>query len=134
MNTRFLKRLWLPVLIIAAMAGAVYAIINAFNDNLTFFYTPSQLLTGEVPKNKTYRMGGMVEKGSLSRAQGSLEIHFRVTDTKNTVPVVYTGILPDLFKEGKGVVADGSYQDGVFVATEVLAKHDENYMPPKLSK
>ena len=134
MKSRFLKRLWLPLAIVLAVAGAVYAILNAFNENLTFFYTPTQLLAGEVPQNKTYRLGGMVEKGSLSRQTGSLENHFKVTDTKKTVAVVYTGILPDLFKEGKGVVAEGSYQNGVFTATEVLAKHDENYMPPKLSK
>ena len=134
MQTRFLKRLWLPLAILLAMAGAIYAILNAFNQNLTFFYSPSQLLAGDVPKDKTDRLGGMVEKGSLSRAAGSLENQFKVTDMKQTVAVTYTGILPDLFKEGKGVVAEGQYVNGVFVATEVLAKHDENYMPPKLKK
>ncbi len=134
MQTRFIKRLWLPLAIVLAMSAAIYAILNAFNDNLTFFYSPSQLLAGEVPKDKSYRLGGMVEKGSLSRAPGSLENKFKVTDMKHSIAVTYTGILPDLFKEGKGVVAEGQYQQGVFVATEVLAKHDENYMPPKLVK
>lgn len=131
---KFLKRLLLPLAIVMAMAGTVYAIIQAFNENLTFFYSPSQLLSGEVPANKTYRLGGMVEKGSLHKQEGTLNYQFRVTDTKQSIEVRYTGILPDLFKEGKGVVAEGRLEQSRFVASEVLAKHDENYMPPKLKQ
>lgn len=134
MQAKFVKRLLLPLAIVLAMAGTVYAIIQAFNDNLTFFYSPTQLLTGTVPANKSYRLGGMVEKGSLQKQDGTLHYTFRVTDTQQTVEVHYTGILPDLFKEGKGVVAEGHLENNVFLATEVLAKHDENYMPPKLKK
>lgn len=131
---KFLKRLLLPLAIVVAMVGTVYAIIQAFNENLTFFYSPSQILSGEVPANKTYRLGGMVEKGSLQKQEGTLHYQFRVTDTKRAIEVHYTGILPDLFKEGKGVVAEGHLEQSHFIASEVLAKHDENYMPPKLKQ
>lgn len=131
---KFLKRLIWPLLILIAMAATVYTIVNAFNDNLTFFYTPSQLLAGNVPQGKSIRLGGLVERGSLQKEAGTLTIHFRVTDQAHTVSVRYSGIAPDLFKEGKGVVAEGAMENGEFVATEILAKHDENYMPPKLKK
>ena len=114
------------------LAGAVTLVLTAFQQNLVFFFTPSQVAANEAPAGKAFRIGGMVESGSLERAGDGLTVHFRVTDTARSVQVKYTGILPDLFKAGKGVVAQGRLgPDGVFQATEVLAKHDENYMPPE---
>ncbi|MGZ8252867.1 MAG: cytochrome c maturation protein CcmE [Methylophilaceae bacterium] len=133
-KSKFVKRLLLPLAIVGAMAVTVYAIINAFSDNLTFFYTPTQLAQGEAPNDRSIRLGGMVERGSMQREAGTLNVSFRVTDMKNKITVTYTGITPDLFKEGKGVVAEGMMKNGTFVAHEILAKHDENYMPPVLKK
>jgi cytochrome c-type biogenesis protein CcmE len=117
---------------LAVLAIAAALVLNAFRSNLVFFYTPSQVFADEAPKGRNFRIGGLVEPGSLQRAGGSVEVSFKVTDNARTVPVVYNGILPDLFKEGKGVVAQGMLRpDGVFVASQVLAKHDENYMPPE---
>jgi cytochrome c-type biogenesis protein CcmE len=117
---------------VAVLGVASALVLNAFQSNLVFFFTPSQIAANEVPRNRAFRIGGLVEQNSLSRDSDGLTIHFRVTDTAATVPVVYKGILPDLFKEGKGVVAQGQIgADGVFRASEVLAKHDENYMPPE---
>ncbi|CAG0951107.1 Cytochrome c-type biogenesis protein CcmE [Burkholderiales bacterium] len=117
---------------LAALAVAVGLVLNAFQSNLVFFYSPSQVLANEAPVGRSFRIGGMVEAGSLKRERETLTMSFVVTDTAQKVPVRYTGLLPDLFKEGKGVVAQGSLgPDGVFTATEVLAKHDENYMPPE---
>jgi cytochrome c-type biogenesis protein CcmE len=117
---------------LAVLAIAAALVLNAFRSNLVFFYTPSQVFADEAPKGRNFRIGGLVEPGSLQRAGGSVEVSFKVTDNARTVPVVYKGILPDLFKEGKGVVAQGILRpDGVFVASQVLAKHDENYMPPE---
>jgi cytochrome c-type biogenesis protein CcmE len=114
---------------VLALASAL--VLNAFRSNLVFFFSPSQVMTNQAPQGKAFRIGGLVETGSIKRADDGLTVRFRVTDTAHTVVVVYTGILPDLFKEGKGVVAQGRLgADGVFAATEVLAKHDENYMPP----
>ncbi len=116
---------------LAALGIAAALVLNAFQSNLVFFFSPSQVLANEAPRSKAFRIGGMVEQGSLKRENDGLTVHFRVTDTVKTIPVTYTGILPDLFKEGKGVVAQGRLNpDGGFQATEVLAKHDENYMPP----
>jgi cytochrome c-type biogenesis protein CcmE len=115
---------------LAALALAAYLVLNAFESNLVFFFTPTQVASGEAPKNRTFRVGGMVREGSIKR--DNLTVAFVVTDTAKDVSVSYTGILPDLFREGKGVVAQGKLGvDGHFVATEVLAKHDENYMPPE---
>src|SRR5438270_9487244 len=115
---------------IAALGIATALVLTAFNKNLVFFFTPSQVAANEAPVGRTFRIGGMVVPGSVKR-QG-VEVHFVVTDTAKTMPVVYRGQLPDLFKEGKGVVAQGQLgTDGVFTAREVLAKHDENYMPPE---
>jgi cytochrome c-type biogenesis protein CcmE len=115
---------------LAAIGIAAYFVLNAFQSNLVFFFTPSQVESGEAPKNRTFRIGGMVKTGSVHR--DNLTVSFVVTDTVKEVPVTYTGILPDLFKEGKGVVAQGQLKgDGKFTASEVLAKHDENYMPPE---
>jgi cytochrome c-type biogenesis protein CcmE len=120
--------------IVAGIAGAVGVaaalVLNAFSSNLVFFYSPSQVAANEAPAGRTFRLGGLVEAGSLQR--DGTRVRFVVTDTVRAVPVRYEGILPDLFKEGKGVVAQGRIlQDGVFVAREVLAKHDENYLPPE---
>ncbi len=124
------KRAALIVGGVAALGLAAYFVLNAFNSNLVFFFTPSQIASGEAPKNRTFRVGGMVKTGSVKR--DGLSAAFVVTDTAKEVGVTYTGILPDLFKEGKGVVAQGKLgADGQFLATEVLAKHDENYMPPE---
>ena len=132
LRTKFLKRLYLPLAIVLAVAATAYSILLAFKDNMTFFYTPTQLLRGEAPTERSLRIGGMVKSGTLQAIPGTLNIHFIVTDQQQEVPVTYSGVVPDLFKEGKGVVAEGLWQNGVFVANEILAKHDENYMPPKL--
>ena len=115
---------------VTAIGIAAYFVLNAFQSNLVFFFTPSQVESGEAPKNRTFRIGGMVKEGSVKR--DNLTVSFVVTDSLKEVPVTYTGILPDLFKEGKGVVAQGQIKEnGKFTASEVLAKHDENYMPPE---
>ena len=117
---------------LAALGIAAALVLNAFRSNLVFFFTPTQIAAREAPQGRPFRVGGLVEAGSLAREPNSLTVRFRVTDTAQTIPVTYTGLLPDLFKEGKGVVAQGKLGgDGVFVASEVLAKHDENYMPPE---
>ena len=117
------------------LAVATVLILNAFQSNLVFFFTPTQVAGGEVPQGRSFRIGGMVEDGSLVRENDGLTVRFVVTDTAKRVPVTYKGILPDLFKEGKGAVAQGKLNaDGTFVASEVLAKHDENYMPPEAAE
>ena len=117
---------------VAALALAAFLVLNAFEKNLVFFFTPTQVAANEAPQGRPFRIGGLVEAGSLKRSTDSLTVTFNVTDTAKAIPVVYTGLLPDLFKEGKGVVAQGALQaNGTFKATEVLAKHDENYMPPE---
>jgi len=124
------KRAAIIVAGLAALGLAAYLVLNAFQSNLVFFFTPTQVAAGEAPKNRTFRIGGMVKAGSVQRKD--LTVHFVVTDTVKEVAVSYTGILPDLFREGKGVVAQGKLgADGQMVASEVLAKHDENYMPPE---
>jgi len=127
------KRLAAIGLGLAALGVAAALVLSAFQENLVFFFTPSQIAAQEAPQGKTFRVGGMVEEGSVKR--DGVEVHFRVTDTAKAVPVVYRGALPDLFREGKGVVAQGQLgADGVFRAREVLAKHDENYMPPEAAE
>ena len=124
------KRLLAIVGGLAALGAATALVLMAFQENLVFFFTPSQVAAQEAPLGRTFRIGGMVEKGSVKR--DGIEVRFVVTDTAKTIPVVYRGALPDLFREGKGVVAQGQLgSDGVFHAREVLAKHDENYMPPE---
>ncbi|HEX4842056.1 MAG TPA: cytochrome c maturation protein CcmE [Limnobacter sp.] len=121
---------WLAAVVVVA-AGFGMALIKVFNNNLVFFYTPSQIVSGDTPLGEqSYRLGGMVQVGSVQREPDSLKVRFVVTDMTHSVPVEFTGITPDLFKEGTGVVADGLWNGNTFVATEVLAKHDENYMPP----
>ena len=129
MKTRH-KRLAIGLGVLCAVGAGIGLVLNAFNSNLVFFYTPSQVASKEAPTGKTFRIGGLVNAGSVAR--DGVTVRFVVTDTAKTVPVRYDGVLPDLFKEGKGVVAQGQLgPDGVFVAREVLAKHDENYMPPE---
>ena len=117
---------------VAVLGVAVALVLNAFQSNLVFFFTPTQVAQKEAPQGRPFRIGGLVENGSIKRIPNSVDVTFVVTDTAQRVPVTYSGLLPDLFKEGKGVVAQGSLApDGTFRATEVLAKHDENYMPPE---
>lgn len=126
------KRIALIVAMLAGLAIAMGLVLNAFRSNLVFFFSPSQVAAKEAPGVGTFRIGGLVERGSVKRDSDGLTIHFTVTDTAKNVPVVYKGILPDLFKEGRGCVAQGRIgNDGVFYAEQVLAKHDENYMPPE---
>lgn len=126
------KRLGLIVGGVAVLGVAVYLVMSAFQQNLVFFFSPTQVAANEAPVGRAFRVGGLVEEGSVQRTADGLTVLFKVTDTSHTVPVAYKGILPDLFKEGKGVVAQGKMEaDGVFHASEVLAKHDENYMPPE---
>ena len=124
------KRAAVAVGLLALVGAGVALVLNAFNSNLVFFYTPTQIAAKEAPQGRTFRIGGLVQAGTVAR--DGVTVRFIVTDTAQTVPVRYEGVLPDLFKEGKGVVAQGQLgPDGVFVAREVLAKHDENYMPPE---
>jgi cytochrome c-type biogenesis protein CcmE len=127
------KRLWLLVGSLAVLGVAATLVLTALNDNLVFFYSPTQVAEKRIAPERRFRLGGLVETGSVQKS--GPETRFVVTDTLKTVPVVYRGLLPDLFREGQGVVAEGSLgPDGVFVAREVLAKHDENYMPPEVAK
>ena len=131
MKPRTRRAIWIAAGL-AALGLAAALVLNAFNSNLVFFFTPSQVAANEAPHNRAFRIGGLVEAGSVKREADALTVRFRVTDTARTIPVVFTGILPDLFREGKGVVAQGKIgSDGTFRASEVLAKHDENYMPPE---
>lgn len=127
------KRLFWIVIGLAILAVAVGLVLYALKSNIVFFFTPTQIAANEAPQGRAFRIGGMVETGSVVRE--GLDVQFRVTDTVKTIPVVYRGTLPDLFREGKGVVAQGKVgPDGVFKADEVLAKHDENYMPPEAAE
>ena len=126
------KRITLIVAGLAILGIAVTLVLSAFRSNLVFFFTPTQVVEHEAPQGRNFRIGGLVEKGSVKRQPDGVTVRFVVTDTAKSVPVTFRGILPDLFKEGKGVVAQGKLgTDGVFAASEVLAKHDENYMPPE---
>ena len=123
------KKLAIAGAVVTVIGVAAALVLNAFNSNMVFFYSPSQVAAKEAPVGRTFRLGGLVEAGSVKR--DGVIVSFVVTDTSRSVPVRYSGILPDLFKEGKGVVTQGQLRDGVFEAREVLAKHDENYMPPE---
>ena len=128
------KRLALIVLMVAGVSVGVGFALNSLNQNIMFFLTPSEVLAGEAPRNRLFRVGGMVVDGSVSRPGDGLTVHFDLTDNERQVTVRYTGILPDLFREGQGIIANGRLnENGQFVAEEVLAKHDENYMPPELA-
>jgi cytochrome c-type biogenesis protein CcmE len=130
MNAARKKRLFWILTILVVVGGVVWSVTKAFNENMVFFYTPSELLSGKGVVGQSYRLGGMIETGSIKKEPGTLKISFVVSDKTQTVPVTYSGILPDLFKEGTGVVAEGQLKEGVFVAHTIMAKHDENYMPP----
>jgi cytochrome c-type biogenesis protein CcmE len=123
------KRIAIAAGVLAVLGAVAALVLSAFQSNLVFFYTPSQIASNEAPNARTFRLGGLVVAGSVKR-EGTM-VHFVVTDTAKSVPVQFEGILPDLFKEGKGVVAQGQLRNGQFEAKEVLAKHDENYMPPE---
>jgi cytochrome c-type biogenesis protein CcmE len=126
------KRVAFILVGLAGLGIAAYLVANAFRNNLVFFFSPTQVAAKEAPVNRTFRIGGLVQEGTLKRDGDGLTVRFTVTDTAANVPVVYKGILPDLFKEGRGCVAQGKIgADGVFQADQVLAKHDENYMPPE---
>jgi cytochrome c-type biogenesis protein CcmE len=120
---------------LGVLAAAIALVLNAFQSNLVFFFSPSQVAANEAPRERNFRIGGLVKEGSVQRDPKGLTINFVVTDLAQTIPVTYTGLLPDLFREGKGVVAQGKLgADGVFRADQVLAKHDENYMPPEAAE
>jgi cytochrome c-type biogenesis protein CcmE len=129
------KRIVFIAACLAALGLATWLVLGAFRSNLVFFFSPTQVMAREAPVGRTFRIGGLVEAGSLKRDTDGLTIRFAVTDTANTLPVVYKGILPDLFKEGRGCVAQGKVgPDGVFYADQIMAKHDENYMPPEAAR
>ena len=129
------KKLMLVVGGVSLLGVATALVLNALNKNLNYFYTPTQVTNHEAPSNRSFRIGGLVLDGSLKRQPDGLTVEFIITDTARNIPVHFKGILPDLFKEGKGVVAQGRLNaDGHFAADQVLAKHDENYMPPEAAK
>jgi cytochrome c-type biogenesis protein CcmE len=129
------KRMITVAAILIGVGIATTFALKAFQKNLLYYYSPSQVKSGEAPANRAFRIGGLVENGSLKREPGSLEVHFTLTDFAQETVVSYTGVLPDLFREGQGVIARGKLgSDGTFVAEEVLAKHDENYMPPEVKQ
>ena len=129
------KRIALIIGGLAVLGLVVALVLNAFQSNLVFFFSPTQVAAGEAPKGKPFRIGGLVKEGTIKREADGVTLRFVMTDTERDMIVAYKGILPDLFKEGKGAVAQGKLgEDGVFVASEVLAKHDENYMPPEAVK
>ena len=132
--TRKKRRLYAVLAGMAVLGVAVALVLTAFEDNLVFFFSPTEMLTKELAPNQVIRVGGLVEEDSLVKLDDGLTVSFVLTDTANTLPIRFTGVLPDLFREGQGIVAEGSMgPDGVFVAREVLAKHDENYMPREVS-
>ena len=134
MKTRH-KRLIIVVAGVAVLGIALTLIFKAFNSNMVFFFSPSDVQAQKAPADRVFRLGGLVEEGSLQREDDGLTVHFKVTDNAETIPVIYTGILPDLFREGQGVVAQGKLDaSGIFKASEVLAKHDETYMPPEVAE
>ena len=135
MNARQKRRLGLAVAVSVGVASGVALMLYAFQQNLLYFYSPSQVAAGMVEPRATFRLGGLVAEGSLIQEAGSMEVGFTLTDGAHTIPVRYRGLLPDLFREGQGIVTLGRLDEaGMFVAQEVLAKHDENYMPPEVAK
>ncbi len=129
--TKRQNRMTLVALLVIGVSLAGYLGLKAFNENLLYFFSPTDVTEGKAPKGKSFRLGGMVAKDSVKR--DGIKVTFDVTDYANTFSVNYSGILPDLFKEGQGIITTGSLINGVFMATEVLAKHDENYMPPEVA-
>jgi cytochrome c-type biogenesis protein CcmE len=135
MTPRRKKRLAMILLLVVGIGSATGLALNAFRKNLLFFFSPSQVVAGEAPTDHVFRVGGLVVDGSVRRQEDGLTVYFDVTDTVETIPVVYTGSLPDLFREGQGIVAMGRLdKNGAFMAEEVLAKHDETYMPPEVAE
>jgi cytochrome c-type biogenesis protein CcmE len=133
MNKRSRRKMLVAMVIFGVSIATVLA-LTAFDENLLYFYSPTQIHAGEAPQNRSFRVGGLVVDGSVRREENSLAVQFDLTDNAEVVPVTYTGILPDLFREGQGIVAMGRLDSsGLFVADEVLAKHDENYMPPEVA-
>lgn len=129
------RRMLLIGLLLLGVGGAAALVLMALNENMSLFFSPSQVMAGEAPKAHVFRVGGLVAEGSVQRPGEDLDVNFMITDGVNAIPISYTGILPDLFREGQGIVARGRLQqDGMFHAEEVLAKHDENYMPPEVQK
>ena len=128
------KRLSLISAAMLALAGSIALILMAFEDNIVFFYSPTEIVKKELRSNQLLRLGGLVEAGSVLRSNGNPTISFNVTDLITSVPIRFKGILPDLFKEGQGIVAEGNFRGGIFFATEVLAKHDEKYMPKEIAE
>jgi len=128
------KRLGLILLMVAGVAVGIGLALKSLDENIMFFFTPTEVMAGKAPQNKLFRMGGMVVDGSVNRPGDGLTVKFDLTDNEQQVTVSYAGILPDLFREGQGIIANGKLDEtGEFVAQEVLAKHDENYMPPELA-
>ena len=127
------KRLTFVIIAMALLGVAVGLVLMAFEENIVFFNSPTDIVTKQPEPNKRLRLGGLVEEGSVERKAGSAVINFKITDMENSVAVTFEGILPDLFREGQGVITEGKYIDGVFRASEVLAKHDEQYMPPEVA-
>lgn len=128
------KRLYVVIAILGGVAASVTLAMLASRENIMFYFDPSQVVAGKAPESKRFRIGGMVVKGSVARDPGDLKVRFTLTDFAHEVPVEYTGVLPDLFREGQGIIAHGTLRrDGAFVADEVLAKHDEKYMPPEVA-
>ncbi len=133
MNPKRKKRLTYVVLIVIGVGIAVGLMVTAFQQNMMYFITPTEIIAGTAPEGRTIRLGGVVSEGSLKREDDGITVHFKVTDNANEIPVLYKGILPDLFREGQGIIAMGKVNsNGLFIADEVLAKHDENYMPPEV--
>lgn len=129
--TKRQNRMALVAMLVLGISLAGYFALKAFNDNLLYFFTPTDVVEGRAPIGKSFRLGGLVENDSVAR--DGMKVGFILTDTANSMQVNYVGILPDLFREGQGIVATGSLKQGIFVASEVLAKHDENYMPPEVA-
>ncbi len=126
------KKLLAITVVVAVLGIIVMLVLNAFRSNLVFFFSPTEVVEGKAPKDRAFRIGGLVEMGTIQRSADGMTLTFKVTDTAQSIPVTYKGVVPDLFKEGKGAVAEGHLgADGLFTATTVLAKHDENYMPPE---
>ena len=133
MTSKQRNRMWLVLALVTGVSIAAVLVFKALGSNMMYFHGPSAIAAGEAPVDQRFRVGGLVVPGSVSRSQESLEVSFSVTDNEANTKIVFSGILPDLFREGQGIIAHGMLKDGVFIADKVLAKHDENYMPPEVA-